>query len=475
MNDPQTLAFSGRRLPITQGSIAEFAEDPIKSMRNMWATHGEVAALENDNQRIHFIFGPRYNKYVLSDAKRFHTQFFAMRGPRRSSQRRVTSGLLSMNGDRHRDHRRTVMGPFQKRAIVAYHEMVSHVTQQLLSDWEAGQTRDINSDMTDYMLKLTSSILFGVDFSDLALKIGRLTDRWVALNHEVGPAAFISDLDVADLYDELLASAEELEGAVKEMIDIRRSGKLGSDVLSILIRVHDEMGGITDDELIGHITLMFGAAHLTSAHTLTWTLFLLSQHPEVMEKLYNEFQDTLEDGVPKPDDLEKMTYLEQVIKESMRVMPASSYSQRVTSEPVELGPFQLNRGAIVVFSQFMTHHMPDIYEQPERFIPERWETINPSAYEYLPFGAGPRMCIGAPLAMMQFKISLPQILLKHKLSLVAGTEVNAKAMSTMLYPNSPIYMNLEQHDGRFAASPVTGNVHTIVDLPGLAPAHRRAA
>ncbi len=462
-------------LPVTFGRIADFADDPVVCMRRLWARHGHIAALQEDAQRVYFIFGPEYNKQVLSDSERFHSRFFALRGSKRSAQRRVSSGLLSMNGDEHKQHRRIAMGPFAKKAISGYHHTVTQVSREMLDTWQPGQVRDINQDMTDYMLRLTCSILFGLDEPELALEIGRKTERWVALNHEIGPAAFIPNADLTERYEELLESAEELERPIKEMLRLRRAGSTGGDVLSLLIQAHDNEGGISDEQLIGHIALLFGAAHLTSAHSLTWTLFLLSQHPEVMQELHEELIQQTDGQAPRPDHLDSLPVLDRVLKESMRVLPASAYVQRVTSQPVELGPFSLPHGAVVVFSQFMTHHLPELYSDPETFQPDRWKTINPSPYAYLPFGAGPRMCIGAALGMMQLKITLPAILGRYKLSLKEGAEVNARVMSTMLFPISRVPMHVEAQDGVFTSPSVRGNIHTLVNLPPASKATRRAA
>jgi len=462
-------------LPVTKGRIADFADDPAICMRGLWRAHGEIAALEEGNHRLYFVFGPTYTRQVLSDSQRFHSQFFAIRGPRKSAQRRVTSGLLTMNGDTHKQHRRIVMEPFQKRSVAAYHDTVTSLATSATAGWKAGQTRDLASDMTQYMLRLTSSILFGIDLPELAFRVGELTERWVSLNHKAGPSAFFSDEHTSTLYGRLLAAAEELEEAVKEMIRVRRSGKLGYDVLSLLIRAHEQEDGVTDEQLIGHIVLLFGAAHLTSAHTLTWTLFLLAQHPEVMRKVYQELEETMAHGAPRPEDLERKSYLDLVLKESMRIMPASSYSQRVTSEAVELGPFKLQRGASIIFSQFITHHLPEIYAQPERFLPERWETLAPSPYAYFPFGAGPRMCVGAALGMMQLKITLPMLLSRYKMTVTPHAEINPRIMSTMLFPASSVPVELSEHDGTFETSPVSGTVHSLVDLPKIAHSRQRVA
>jgi cytochrome P450 len=247
-------------------------------------------------------------------------------------------------------------------------------------------------------------------------------------------------------------------------------------VLSLLIRAHDEQVSISDEQLIGHIVLLFGAAHLTSAHTLTWTLFLLAQHPLVMARLHEELNQVLDGAAaPLPEHLDRMPYLDLVVKESMRILPASCYSQRIAAEPVQLGPFQLQRGAAVIFSQFITHRIPEIYSQPDVFLPDRWNSISPSAYAYLPFGAGPRMCVGAALGMMQLKISLPTLLNRFKMSIVPNAEINGQILSTMLFPGSPVPALLEPHDGRFKSSPVTGNIHTLLKLPAGDESKIRAA
>lgn len=462
--------------PVSQGRLADFSDDPVVCMRALQAAHGNICALEEDSQRIVFVFGPEWNQRVLSDAKTFHSRFFAVRGPRNSPQRRLTSGLLSMNDAQHREHRRMVMGPFQKRSIAHYHEAICALTGDLLDGWRPGEVRDMHGEMTQYMLRVTSAILFGLDEPELAFKIGEMIDRWVSLNHETGIGAFIADARYVDNYERLLQMAAELEVDVQQMIDLQRSNpNPGHDVLSLLIRAHGEEGRISNEQLIGHVALLFGAAHLTTAHSLTWTLFLLAQHPSVMREVYDEITGTVAADIPTPDEVGQLTLLERVLKESMRVLPASGYSQRICAEPVELGPFKLGRGAPVVFSQFITHHLPELFPDPEVFKPERWLEIAPSPYAYLPFGAGPRMCLGGPLAMMTLKTALPMILKRYRLGVVPNSEINGKIVSTMLGPTTSVPMLVSPPDGRFQSAAVTGNIHTMVDLREAPAVQRKAA
>ncbi len=441
------------------------------------AKHGPIAQLKaDDGMALTFVFSPEQNRTVLSDGKRFHSKFFAIRGGRNSAQRRVTSGLLTMNGPDHKRHRRMVMEPFSKKIMPAYHEAIAALTGDLLDGWKTGrtvdvQTVDLHEEMNGYMRKLTSAILFGLDDPDLAYRTGEKIDRWVHLNHETGMGAMVSDEGFLDSYDELLDLADDLEGDIQAMITARRGRPPGRDVLSILIDAAERDssgkgadGGITDMELIGHVTLLFAAAHLTTAHSLTWTLFLIAQHPTVANALAAEVAAGVAGDAATPGEADALPLLDRVIKESMRCLPASGYSQRLTAETVELGPLTLPPGSPVIFSQYVTHHLSELYPDPMRFTPERWEDLKPPAYSYIPFGSGPRLCLGAMLAMTVLKTVIPSVMKRFRLSCAADSTVNAKIVSTMLGPTTPVPMEVHPADGRWSHRPVHGNVNTLVDL-----------
>ncbi len=452
-------------LPITRGRLLDFPDDPAACMRALHRTHGDIAALDEGGQRLVFAFGPHYNHAVLSDPQTFHSRFFPIRGSRNSAQRRLTSGLLNMNGDEHKRHRRMVAAPFQRSSIAHYQDGIVDLARAMVWEWKAGEVRDISRDMNEYMLRVTSSLLFGFDRHELAYEIGHATERWVRRNHEVGMGAFVADGRTSESYRMLLDDADRLESLIRRMIDVRRSTPPGNDVLSLLLQARDENGnGMTDGELIGQAAVLFGAAHLTTAHTLTWALFLLSQHPRAAADLVVEMKSTLHDAAPAPDQLERMPLLNRILKESMRVLSASAYSQRIAAEATQLGPFALPKGAVVIFSPYVTHHMAELYEQPERFLPQRWETLAPAPYSYIPFASGPRLCLGSSLAMMTIKTTLPIILQRFRLSVVPGSPIDAKVIATMLAPTSGMPMQVSHASGHFSAPSVTGSIHELVDL-----------
>jgi cytochrome P450 len=245
--------------------------------------------------------------------------------------------------------------------------------------------------------------------------------------------------------------------------------------LSLLLRAYDDDGlGMTDAELIGQAAILYGAAHLTTTNSLSWTLFLLAQHPAAMRELHAELEP-LGGDPPSLEALEGLPVLSRVVDESLRVLTPSAYSQRLTVEPAQLGPLKLGRGTLVVFSQYITHHRPDLFEEPDRFLPQRWLSIKPSPYAYLPFGAGPRMCLGATLAITTIKLALATILGRYRLTVQPGARIDGQVLSTMLTPTSGMPMLVSQADGRYEASGVTGNIHTLVKLDAAAAPRRQAA
>ncbi len=466
MSEFSSLPMLRAALPVTHASLLQFPEDPIDCMRQLHRKHGDLAVLEDQDQRLVFVFSPDLNHQVLSDTNAFHSRFFAVRGSRKSAQRRVTAGLLSQNGAEHRDTRRILKDVFSKKILPNYHATICRLTSDLMAEWQIGQVKDLNSEMVQFMLRMTSSLLFGLDDAAFASRLGQMIDRWVHRNHEVGMGALVSASQFNQKYDELLQMADQLEESIQQLFIRHRSETHETpNVLSLLFQAQGSHHQLSDEQLTGHATLLFAAAHLTTAHTFSWTLFLLAQHPQVMHRLQQELNAGVKGEIPTVEELDRLTYLDWVIRESMRVMPASAYSQRITAEPVTLGTIRLSPGTPVVFSQYITHHRGDLYVDSDRFIPERWETITPSAYEYLPFGAGPRMCIGAPLAMAEIRTALTLLLKRFHFQIVPGSMVNGQVISTMLGPTSTIPATLVSSEKIPDTAPVSGTIHGLVELP----------
>jgi cytochrome P450 len=239
----------------------------------------------------------------------------------------------------------------------------------------------------------------------------------------------------------------------------------GQDMLAILLAAHDEDGSqFTEDDLLANVMLLFSAGHETTANALTWTLFLLAQHSAVMANLYDELDGHAPDG----EELQRLPLLEQVIQESMRRLPAVPWIPRVVARPVEMGGYLCPAGTEVIVSLYHTHRISDLYTEPQRFRPERWQTAQPGPYGYAPFAAGSRTCIGASFAMVEMKIVLAMILQRFRLEPVPNHKVD-RLITATLAPKGELPMVVRQ-DGQWqrGAESVRGNIRQMVTFPDTA-------
>jgi cytochrome P450 len=317
--------------------------------------------------------------------------------------------------------------------------------------------------MRNHSLRISSSVLFGHDLEE-ALNIAQLLEEWTRRNFSSPVWLFPVDLP-GTAYRHLLKQADRAEAAILASIEKRRRDPAGrTDILSLLIQARDDQNrGMTDKELIGQAAILFGASFETSASVLTWTLFLLAQNPPVLHELMSELDRVLGGAPPTREQLPQLTFLENVINESMRILPPVPFTIRATQRDTPMGPVEVPRNTRVFCSHYLTHHMPEIYPEPERFRPERWQSIEPSQYEFLPFSAGPRACIGASFAFQVLKISLAMMLQRFRFSVVPGSRIDRVIRITM-GPREGLPMTIHPNDRKFAASAVRGQIHEMVDL-----------
>lgn len=445
-----------------------FFHDPIAAMRERYKRYGPVAPLgpivagQPSKPRV-LIAGPAFNEQVLGDPARFRTTGQLIRGPEGSAQQRIRFGLTRMNGAQHKQQRQLIMPAFHKSAVEGYHALMVETATRVLEQWRPGQTYDVHREMRAFVLQLSSAILFGAEPGD-GLAMGKLMEEWQLRNFS--SSVWILPLDFpGTAYRGLLRHAERIEKEIHRMIERRRANPgTRTDVLSLVIEARDsENRGMTDEELVGQTTILFGASFETAATTLTWTLFLLAQHPAVMRKLMNELDAVLSGNAPEPHHLAQLDFLNCVIKESMRILSPVPYAIRATARRVKLGPLSLPHGSTIVCGHYLTHHMPEIYPEPERFRPERWQSIDPRQYEYLPFSAGPRVCIGAIFATQLLKISLALMLQRFRFSVVPGTRIDRVVRITM-QPRHGMAMKIFENDRQYSASEVSGQIHEMVEL-----------
>jgi cytochrome P450 len=259
-----------------------------------------------------------------------------------------------------------------------------------------------------------------------------------------------------------LRISEQLDAFIRATIARKREQQDATDVLAALIQAHDEDGTkLSDDELVGHAFTLFAAGHETTSNALTWTLFLLSQHPRVFADLLDELEGTLHGNAPTIEQLGHLPLLDGVVKESLRLLPPASIGIRVTSASCELGGFTLPKGASIIYSEFVTHRLPELYKEPDRFKPERWATLDRSPYEYLPFSAGRHMCIGAGFATQEMKVVLAMLLQRYRLSVIPNARISA---NISMRPAHGMPMRVFSQDRQFQRVPIRGTITELIDF-----------
>ena len=450
--------------------LPQFLSDPVAAIQQQYDRHGPIVAVANidpwSSRKYSFVLavGEEFNRQIFTDPDTFCSRGLVLAGPAASAHQVLRHGLISMNGAEHRQQRRLLMPPFLKRNINAYHDDIVTHTTEMLQSWKFGQQRDIYGEMHQLSLRIASDVLFGWDEEERSYHTGQKFAEWLSRCFHL--KVWLLQLNWPGTpYRKLMELADELHRDLSAKIASRRANPTGrNDVLSLLLNARDDDGtALTDADLIGQTNVLFIASHETLATTLTWTLFLLSQHPQVARDLTDELTGQLRGEPPTSQQFSQLPLLERVIKESMRVLPPVVYGTRRTACDVELGHHHLPEGSRILFSQYMTHHLPELFPQPARFLPDRWLTETPGPYAYIPFGAGPRMCIGYEFSMSMLRTCVAMILQHGQLALAENTRIDRKFAVTMS-PSQGMPMIMYRPDANVPHPIATGNIRDSVDL-----------
>lgn len=366
-------------------------------------------------------------------------------------------GLLTSDGDDWRSHRRLVQPAFHSSRIEGYGEVMTAYTLTMMRDWTTGGEVDMRHEMMRLTLGIVAKTLFDADLEgDLSERVGQA----VTIVQEHGNEQFRRLLTLPRWVPTAgnrrsEAAVADLDSILSEIIRARRrSGEDRGDLLSMLLLARDEEGGegLTDEQVRDEAMTLFLAGHETTAVALTWTWVLLAQHPEVRHQLEDEVDSLLQGRQPVVDDLPNLPYTQQVIQEAMRLYPPAWTFGRQAIEPVDIGPYHLESGSVVLISPYAVHRQPEFFPAAETFDPDRFSSDSQAElprYAYIPFGGGPRICIGNNFAMQEARLILAAMVQKVRLALIPGTDLTPDPLIT-LRPKHPIMMRLTRREIREA-------------------------
>jgi cytochrome P450 len=344
----------------------------------------------------------------------------------------VGNGLLVNEGESWRRQRRLVQPAFHHQQLQSYAALMVGAIERARAGWRDGETRDVHADMMGVTLDIVAESLFGADVSAAASDIGHIIGdlmeqfgRVLGLSGRFQPPAWVP----TPANRRLRRTSRRLDALIQGIIEARkRSGETRDDLLSLLIRARDEGGGqMTDAQVRDEAVILFLAGHETTALALTYALYLLATHPGAQARLDDEVDRVLGGRSPGLGDLEKLTFTEAVILESMRLYPPAWGLGRQAAVPVEITGYTFPKGAEFVLSPWVVHRDARIFDDPEAFKPERWENDlqrRLPRFGYFPFGGGPRVCIGNRFAMMEAKLVLASAVQRFRFDPTPATAIN---------------------------------------------------
>ena len=393
----------------------------------------------NDPNLVHEI--------LVRQASRFH------KTPRNKAVFRdvLGEGLLVSDGEYWKRQRRLVGPAFHSQRISSYGQTMVDHTLKMLAGWPPEATVDVRHEMMKLTLGIVVKTLFDAEMDEEVFdRVGQA----VTIAQETGNARFRKLVELprwvpTASHRRARSAAEVLDSVILNLIaDRRAEGVDHGDLLSMMLMVHDEDGarGMTDRQAKDEAMTLFLAGHETTALALTWAWVLLNQNPQVKAQLRAEVASVAGERPLKVDDLPRLTYTEKVVKETMRVYPPAWIIARQAIEPVRLGDYQLPEGAVVMISPYGLHHDPRLFEQPDVFDPERFSPVREEAlprFAYIPFGGGPRICIGNSFAMMEARLILATMAQRIDLARISPDPVEPDPLIT-LRPKNPVMMEVRR-------------------------------
>ena len=351
--------------------------------------------------------GPEASRFVLVEARKS----LIWRNPNDPVTKLLRHGLLVEDGESHDQLRRLISPSLHKRMLSVYLGKMLRNTDQVIGAWEPGRSLDMLVEMRRVALLIIIDCLFDVDFSR---DLDRLFPAILRMLSYISPGLWLVWPSVPRIgYARAIQQVDDyLYGLIAER---RERDVVGEDLLSRMVADP----GMSDDLIRDQMLTMLIAGHDTSTALLAWALGLMAKHPQVMQRAFAEVERVVGKESPGMEHMDQLQYLGQVIDETLRLYPPIHVGNRMLSEDLDFQGFRLLAGRRLMYSIYATHHDERHWPDPESFEPERFAPgVKAHPYTFVPFGGGPRNCIGAAFAQVEAKVVLARILQRFELNLL---------------------------------------------------------
>ncbi len=418
------------------GYYMRFATDPLRFVGERFGTYGDLYYAPGPDGHLYSVRHPDHLQEVLvTRAAQFdktHTAF-------KQLSELLGDGLLNSDGDRWRRRRRMIQPAFSQARLAGYSAAMSDEAVKSATRLVDGETMDVDRLMMEVTLRVVSRALFSHDAGGATTDV--VSRAMSTFQTRANSIDFALPWMPSQKRENARRAIEALDRMVYDLIASRRASNAAPpeppDLLHMLVTAIDEEGdraGLTEKEVRDELVTMFLAGHETTSNALTWAFYFLSQNPDAWSKLAAEVDSVLGGRAPALADLERLPYTEQVIKEAMRLRPPVFMVARRAREDTTIGGYPIPRGSEIVLWLYHTHHDARWYPEPETFRPERFAPADEAKLPklaFLPFGAGPRACIGKMFAMIEARLILAAFVQKARLELAPGTVLEMSPKITL--------------------------------------------
>ncbi|MEZ3116783.1 cytochrome P450 [Halobaculum sp. MBLA0147] len=435
------------------GNGRQYARDPFEFIGACEAAYGDVVHLELGPRETYMLTNPRDVERVLV------SEWAKFRKPDLDSAMDdlLGDGLLLSEGDTWERQRDLANPAFHARRVAGLDDVMVDHARDTVGDWSAGDRVDVQLEMARLTVRIIVSAMFGTSIS--AETVRRVQENLEPLGQRFEPSpmrAIVPDWAPTAENREFDAAVAALEDVLDDVLAERRGtardhpdpagdavdSSLPMDLLSILLRARDR-GEQSDRQLRDELMTMLLAGHDTTALTLTYTYYLLSEHPAVRERVHAELDGI--DGRPTATDVRGLDYLDRVLSEAMRLYPPVYTLFREPKTDVRIAGYRIPAGSILMLPQWGIHRSERWYDDPLTFDPDRWEPerrADRPRFSYFPFGGGPRHCIGKQLSLLEAKLILATVGSEYELD-YEGPELDLRGSLTM-HPDHPMPMRVRE-------------------------------
>src|SRR5271163_1492860 len=429
------------------GLALRVLRDPLATLMRVAREYGDIVCMPVFRHHRILLNHPDYIEQVcIVQQAKFHKSTLT----KDVTQRLLGQGLLISEGDFWRRQRRLAQPAFHRTRIAEYGSTMVECANMHMRRWHDGEVRDIAQEMMAMTLDIAVRTLFGTTLSVQAEAVGE--SLGFLMRYSMRKAR--SPIKVPENWPTPRNRRAEREtqfldslvyGIIKER-QAEGNTNRHNDLLALLMGAMDEDGTqMTPKQLRDETMTLFMAGHETTALTLSWTWYMLSENPAAEARLHEELQRVLGGRAPEVADLERLPYLRAVVSEVLRLYPAAYILARTSIAPCTIGGYDFPTGSTIIMAQWVMHRDARYFDDPEAFRPERWldglEDRLPAG-AYFPFGDGPRRCIGQNFALMEALLVIATVAQKFQLQLVPGQKIVPEALVT-LRPRNGIRMRID--------------------------------